>query len=463
MRDPNVSPGKGDRSVNKPESKYLKPIPDRKPSEAFAKDTGIVIDNLLPRDPNVWKNNFMTVYTSASHTYGNALASIEQYIIDLFPDGLFKTINTAMSSSNKQLRSTPVQLIKKRFPMLVSKARIDYGQDGNRAMPNTLLTDRMSDVQMTWGLGNLQPLIGDRPHNYKLEWFLNKWVMNVDFILAFNTVNEQINWMTYLNNVAKINHPFLLIRPLETLLPRAIVDEISYITGIPVYDENGSVGRFLQYLNSISTDPITYKLKSGSGNDEFFRYYMAEIDTTISNPEYTEGTRTGQTNRLYEISFTVRAEFNGVGYFFLTSPSVRYKSNKPIFSDTDDSAVVCHYTDDINYRLIDIPPGWSILATPSIRFSSYEDNTVSLRPVLDEKLDKMIQFFLEHKMDPSQFLSIEFRKRSKVIEIDSPWGIDWVNRKIIMKKVDLHETYRLLILVNMGLVHNFEKTIWGLK
>src|SRR5699024_8626697 len=135
---------------------------------------------------------------------------------DLFPPGLFKTINTAMSSSNRQLRSTPSQLIKKRFPILVSKARIDYGQDGGRALPYTLLTDRQSDIQMSWGLGNLQPLMSDRIHNFRLEWFLNRWVLNVDFILAFNTINEQINWMNYLLNATKINHPFLLVRPLET-------------------------------------------------------------------------------------------------------------------------------------------------------------------------------------------------------------------------------------------------------
>lgn len=461
MIDPHIVPGKGNQSINKPESKYVKAIPDKRPSETFAKDKGLRIDAMIPRDSTLWKNNFMTVYPSASHTYGNVLASIEQYIIDLFPTGLFKTINTAMSSSNRQLRSTPSQLVKKRFPILVSKARIDYGQDGNRALPYTLLTDRQSDIQMNWGLGNLQPMMSDRIHNFKLDWFLNRWVINIDFILAFNTINEQINWMNYMLNATKIAHPFLLVRPLETLIPRPIIEEISYLSGVPVY-QNGSVGPYLQYLNAISDDPITYKLKGGSGNDEFFRYYMAEIDTTISNPETDEGQRSSQTNRLYEISFTVRAEFNGVGYFFLSSPKIR-GSNKPIKPVEDDSAIVCHYTDDINYRLLDIPSGWSILSTPSVRFSSYDDNTISLQPILDEKINRLIQFFIDNGMDPSQLITIEFRKRSQIIELKSPWRIDWKNRRIIMEQPDLHETYRLLILVNMGLIHNYEKMCWGLK
>lgn len=460
MIDPHVVPGKGNRQINKPESKYVKPIPDKKPAETFARESGLRIDAMIPREES-WKNNFMTVYPSAAHTYGNALASIEQYIIDLFPAGLFKTINTAMSSSNRQLRSTPSQLVKKRFPILVSKARIDYGQDGNRALPYTLLTDRQSDAQLGWGLGNLQPLMSDRIHNFRLEWFLNRWILNVDFILAFNTINEQINWMNYLLNSTKIAHPFLLVRPLETLIPRPIIDEISYLSGVPVY-QNGSVGPYLQYLNAISDDPITYKLKGGSGNDEFFRYYMAEIDTTISNPEADEGQRSSQTNRLYEISFTVRAEFNGVGYFFLSSPKIR-GSNVKIQPSDDKSSIVCHYTDDINYRLIDIPAGWSILSTPTVRFSSYDDNTVSLLPILDEKINRLIQFFIDNGMDPSQIISIDFRKRSHVIELKSPWRIDWKNRRIIMEEPDLHETYRLLILVNMGLIHNYEKMLWGLK
>lgn len=462
MTDPTVYQAKSDRTVRKPESVYIKEVPDRRPGDVFAKSGGVIVDSILPRNPEHWKNNFMTVYTSASHTYGNALSSIEQYIIDLFPPGMFKTINTAMSSSNKQLRSTPAQLVKKRAPMLVTKARIDYGQDGNRSMPNTLLTDRQSDIQMTWGLGNLQPFLNDRPHNFKLEWFLNKWVMNIDFILVFNTINEQINWMNYLQNVTKINHPFLLCRPLETMLPRPLIEEISYLSGVPVYD-NGSVGPFLQYLNSISDDPITYKLKSGSGNDEFFRYYMAEMDLTINSPEPDEGQRSSQTNRLFEISFSVRAEFNGTGYFFLTSPNIRYKSDKPVFPIENDQTVVCHYTDDINYRLIDIPPGWSILATPSVRFKSYDDNSVSLKPILDEKLDRLIQFFIDNRMDPSLLISVEFRCRSRVINLNSPWRIDWRRRELIIEEVDLHETYRLIFLVNSGLIHNYEKIPWGLK
>ena len=461
MKDPTVHPAAGDKSVEKPYAPYLKPIPDRKPSEVFAKNTS-QMDTVLPRNPEVWKNNFMTVYTSASHTYGNALSSIEQFIIDIFPSGLFNSINTAIASSNIQMRSTPAQLVKKRCPMIVSKCRIDFGQDANRSMAHTLLTDRQSDIQMTWGLGNLQPFMNDRVHNFKLEWFLNRWVMNVDFILVFNTINEQINWMNYLLNSVKIMHPFLLNRPLETMIPRPLIDEISYLSGVPVYD-NRSVGPFIQYLQSISEYPIPYKLKSGSGNDEFFRYYMAEMDLNISDPESNEGTRSSQTNRLYEISFTVRAEFNGVGYFFLTSPSIRYQGNKPICPSEDDKTIVCHYTDDINYRLINIPPGWSILATPSVKFKSYDDNTVSLQPVLDERLNRLIDFFIQHGMDPSLFLSIEFRKRSSIVELTSPWRIDWKQRLLIMENVDLHEQYRLLILVNTGLIHNYEKMAWGVK
>lgn len=461
-RDPNVHPARGDRQVRKPDSPYLKQFPVFKPGEVFAKDPGIQIDRVLPRNPEQWKTNYLTVYPSASHTYGNALSSIEQYIIDIFPSGLFKSINTAMSSSNKQLRSTPSQLVKKRFPMLVSKARIDYGQDGNRALGNSLLTDRMSDIQMSWGLGNLQSFMNDRVYNYKLEWFLNRWVMNIDFILAFNTINEQINWMNYLINSTKINHPFIVTRPLESLIPLPLIEEISRIVGIPVY-ENDCVGQFLQYMNSVSDYPITYKLKSGSGNDEFFRYYMADMDVTISNPECDEGQRSSQTMRLYEISFSVRVEFNGVGYYFLTSPDIIFKSDKPIMPENDNTAIVCHYTDDINYRLLDIPPGWSLLATPSVRFSSYEDNTVSLRPVLDETLNRMIQFFLDNRMDPGLFLDIEFRCRSQVINLKTPWRIDWKNRLLILDDVDLHETYRLLILVNMGMIHNYEKMAWGVK
>lgn len=462
MKDPTVHPMEDDPKVNKPYSRYIKAEPQRVPSDLVSSDDAKELDTYHPENPEYWKNNYMTVYTSASHTYGNALSSVEQYIIDLFPPGLFKTVHTAMGSSNRQLRSTPLQLIKKRFPMVVSKARIDYGQDGNRNLGYTLLTDRLGPGQMGWGLSNLQPLMSDRYHGFRLDWFLNRWVMNIDFILAFNTINEQINWMNYFQNSTQIGHPFLLVKPLETVLPKPLINEISYLSGIPVYKKE-CVGPFLQYLNAISQDPITYKMKSGSGNDEFFRYSMAEMDVTISPPEADEGTRSSQTTRLYEISFSVRVEFNGVGYFFLSSPKIRYGSDKPVFPDESDHSVICHYTDDLNYRLIQTPPGWSILATPTIRFASYDDNEVSIKPILDESLDKMISFFLSNGMDPSLFLKFEFRQRSHVVKLDTPWRIDWKKRRLIMSEPDLHETFRMIVFVNQSLVNNYQKTIWGIK
>ena len=460
--DPTVHPAEDDPKVNKEYSRYMNILPDNVPSDVVASVKAKPWQTTQPVDPEIWKNNFMTVYTSAAHTYGNVLSAVEQYVLDLFPAGLFKAVHTSMSTSNRQLRSTPSQLIKNRFPMMVTKARIDYGQDGNRFLGYTLLTDRMGPQQLGWGMTNLQPMIMDRKYGYRLDWFLNKWVMNIDFILVFNTLPEQINWNNYLQNATQIAHPFLIVKPLETMMPHALLNEISYITGIPVYQKE-CVGPFLQYLNSVSQDPITYKLKGGSGNDEFFRYSMESLDLTISPPETDEGTRSSQTTRLYEITFSIRVEFNGVGYFFLSSPKIRYKSDKPIFPDKDDTSVVCHYTDDLNYRLIDVPPGWSILSTPSLKFSSYDDNVVSFRPIIDEKIDAMISFFLAHGMDPSLFLSFEFRNRSHVIQLHNPWRIDWKKRAIIMEEPDLWQQYRMIVLVNQSLINNYQKASWGLK
>jgi hypothetical protein len=462
MKDPTSNPAEGNRLINKPFAPYIKQLPTRKPGDVFARDTGLYMESVLPRNPEQWKNNFMTVYTSASHTYGNAISAVEQFIIDIFPEGLFKSVHTAKGSANRQLTSTPAQLVKKKYPMIVTHARIDYGQDGNRSMANTLLTDRQADFQMTWGLGNLQPFMNDRAHNYKVEWFLNKWILNIDFILVFNTINEQINWMNYLQNSIKIQHPFIIDRPLEAVMPKPLIDEISFISGIPVYDKTGSVGRFLQYMQSVSNSPITFKLKGGSGNDEFFRYYRAEIDTTISPPDPNEGTRSSQTNRLYEITFTARCEFNGVGYFFMSSPNIRYKSNKPIMP-VENETTVCHYTDDLNYRVLNIPNGWSVLATPSFQFASYDDNVIPLQSVLDEKLTKLIDIFVSNRMDPGLFISVEFRRRSSVIELRQKWRMDWKNKQIVFEEVDLHETYRMLILVDQNYIHNLEKRIWGVE
>jgi len=428
------------------------------PSSDYKSNIGI------PLTPGKFNNNYCIISSSASHTFGNVISAIEHYLIDIFPPGLFKTVSISTIVPHRQLLSTPKQLIKKRCPMLILSPIIDWGQDGNRLFGYTLQNEVQSSIKNSWANDALIQLFEDKRCSFKCNWMYNRWLLNIQGIIAFDTLNEQINWMNYFLNSHPIQRPFIINVPLETLLPKALINQISELTGIPVYDKSNCVGPFIQYLQSISTDPITYKLKSGSNSDQFFRYYQSPLDITITSAEVQDGIRDSQIKHLYEIIFNMRVEFVGTGYFFISSPRIKNARNSPkiLHIDEDSSRIVTMYTDDINYRAFDVPPGWNILATPSVRFNEGDDE-VSFDTVIDEQINRMIDYHLKHGINPNNLLSFQFRINSHILDIKNTWTIDWVNRKLKIFNADHHEFYRLLILVNKDYINNMIKDIYGLE
>ena len=57
--------------------------------------------------------------SSMSHTYGNVLAFMQKWIMDLFPKDMFKTIHVNSKIAHRQLKSTEHEYIKKMKPMII--------------------------------------------------------------------------------------------------------------------------------------------------------------------------------------------------------------------------------------------------------------------------------------------------------------------------------------------------------
>ena len=88
---------------------------------------------------------FVQMMPSSAHTYGNAVAFIQKWLIDQFPkkeDGssIFKTINVSSKIAHRQLRRT-TEIGKNNKPALMIRPRVDFSDD--RFLQGTPLTDKM--------------------------------------------------------------------------------------------------------------------------------------------------------------------------------------------------------------------------------------------------------------------------------------------------------------------------------
>jgi hypothetical protein len=403
------------------------------------------------------KNTAAICNTSAAHTYGNVLSIVEKYILDQFPPDLFKTITASTTLASRQITHLPRQLHKKELPMMVLIPRIMYGQDDNRFLAHTLMGSRFTNTHNIWGDGSLLELARDKKNNIYVHGHYNRLVLYIDIVLSFSTFTEQVNYMSYIHNMLTIGHNKFIRAPLELYIPHNFCTLLSNIKGVPLI-ENNSVYKFLSYMNSIWYHPITYKLKGSSNTDEFFMYYLADVDTIFQEPVADTGIKDGQITRQFTIAMTTRCEFNTIGYFTLNSPELKKQIT---IATKDDMTIVPIFSDVINLEDFILPVGWSILGWPIFKLGLNE-NSVSIDNILNDSLRITIDHHLKFGIPMERFIKIQFRENGEILN-NELFYIDWKNRKLILTNPNLHRTYRLIIMVSHEYVNNLIKELYNLE
>ena len=404
------------------------------------------------------KNTYAICNTSASHTYGNVLSVIEKHLLDNFPKDLFKTVTASTTLASKQVNHLPHQLIKKEMPIMVLIPRIVFGQE-DRFLSHTAFSEVMNSTAAFWGNGSLLELGKDIKKNMYISGHYNRALMYVDVILTFNTYSEQTNWMNYMYNMFPIGHNQFIKAPLELYIPENFCKLISEVAQVPIHEGKESIQEFLSFMNGMFYYPITYKLKGGSNRDEFFMYYLADLDVVIQAPEAGQGIKDGQIRRNFDIAFTVRCEFNTLGYFMLNTPSIK----RPVVVNTadDDKSIAPIFSDVINLDDFVLPIGWTVLGWPIFKLKPNE-NSISLKPILNQSLETVIDYHLRFGIPMEKFINIQFRENGQILP-NEVFYIDWYRRELHLLHPNVHRTYRLIITVSADYINNLIKELYNLE
>lgn len=409
------------------------------------------------------KNTYAICNTAASHTYGNVMAVIEKYLLDeIFPRGLFEkgSVVTSTTLASRQMRHLPNQMLKKEFPIMILIPRISFGQGDDRFLANTLMNSRVTNTHAFWGDGSLIQLAADPRKRLYVHGHYNRAVMYIDVICSFNTYSEQINYTSLLWNSGCINHTQSIATPLELYIPDQFCKLISKLADKPIEDDN-SIADFLTYMNTIWSYPITYKLNGGSNTNDFFMYHIEDLDITIGEPDRGNGVKEDQIKRAWDITFTVRCDFNTIGYFTLNSPSLE----KPIHLDNTvedmNKAILPIFSDSINLNDFNLPLGWQIYSWPIFKLKKGE-NTVSINNILNDSLRAVIDHHIKFNIPMERFINIQFRENGSILT-NEMFYINWREREIVLLNPNYHRTYRLIIMVSVEYINNLIKELYNLE
>lgn len=396
--------------------------------------------------------------SSAAHTYGNAVAFIENWLINLFPKDFFKTIHVNSKIAHQQIRNTPHEYNKKLKPIFAISPRVDL--DDSRFLEGTPLIERRTNLYSNYGLSNLMPFFMDRENKIAVKYQLNRTVMYADVIMIFATKMQQLNYASYLKNATIFECPMNLRTCFESYLAPELIQMISNTVGIPIHDEDGTTYQFLKYMNSHSRYPITHKLQGSTNRKEFYRYYPVTIDTLLSNLAIDDGTKAGQITTDYRITFTVRMEFFTTGFYYLFSDDCVPIAQTDLSSS---DVIIPVYTDVLLKEDMHLENGWELFTNVSFQLEKPDDE-IKFDEIINVSIREAIKYHLDNGLPMMDLIDIKIRRQGDLLLEGKDYEIDY--KELVVKfhiKDYNYYTFSMYVSLNILYLNNLIKQIFGMK
>lgn len=396
--------------------------------------------------------------TDMMHSLGNATAVVLQFVLDLFPSDTFATALPSTEIPSRQLRHTPKQIRTQPYPICIVRPRPSLSGLDNRLAAGSFATTLWNTTSNRFQNRSEMPeLFFDKQKKIMWRGKINRTVVYLDFVLAFQSYAEQTNWASYLINKLPTDGGFFDIdTALEMAIPDGFLEETARYAGIPVKDKDGDVSRFMDYLNMNSVFPVSYRFSSGRHTDAFYSHYMTSMLCNIGDFDYSNGTKSSNlVDSDYPISFTIRCEFNTIGMYDLCVPNPGpFRRLEPRKS----SIAIPIFSDVWNEKDFPLAYGWKIQARPIIKMDDNEKE-VYIGSTFGHTINEMIDYHLKHHMDVGLFLSVKLRENKCLID-DGYW-VDWKRRTLVFDTINYAHTYRLIIAVNRLYIQNMLKEMYG--
>lgn len=407
---------------------------------------------------------FCVAQTSLAHTYGNITCFIANYMKNLFPQNFFKTVHISTAIAYKQFsvfQNSNKEILKKGKPMLIIRPRIEV-DDNSVFLYDTPLTTNWHNIYMDTSFTNLQPFVSDKKRGIYIKYLLNRLKMTFDITIITETQMDAINQAHFLKNRLPINYSLFLPTCLESYVPRDLLKVVSEDIGIPMYDENNSVRNFVEYLNSHSQYPVSYKMKNGTGNDEFFRYYPANVDVTFSGLSVDDINKKGMVSDTCAVNITLTAEFNATGlYYFFTERHKRIDKFIMDMHATRDDKIIPIFTQDHLY-VSKYGTGWNVYTAPMYAVDNDTRDVLNIEQVLNNSIISAIKYHIKHGIPMELFCKIEVMKDNRYLIPLAEYDVNYNTLELITKNCNVNSSYRLIVHINTEYVNSLVSDIFEL-
>ena len=193
--------------------------------------------------------------------------------------------------------------------------------------------------------------------------------------------------------------------------------------------------------------------------------YNTNIEIIASEITIDDGESTGMVQDTYTISFSISAEFNGVGtwYLFLKNSNPEFITVPTGQNSSSEDRIIPITSIPLKYDL-KLTPGWEIYSRPCFFVTEPEDDRTDLSSQISTSVFNLIKMTMKSGMTLNdtmvRFECFKDTRRLKIgegFDIDikeDPGKPDGMRIDVVVHDCTPHITYRLFILVNNFVVNN---------
>ena len=403
--------------------------------------------------------------SSASTTYGNIMVFVKERILQLLPIINFKDINLsseiAYVNTRRRLgRNSLREISKLETPNMTIIPRIQP-LSGDMYLYDVPLTKNYNNIEYGVAKNTLFWILRNKDDGYFFTYKLNRDRISFDVEITVDTLIQQTDIWKYMLNWFTWERPYAVPTCLEAMIPRHMIKAMGKLSNIDIDNPNSNqIPVILQMLNRYSRYPITYKMRNGTGLDEFYMYYQTYVMLSFEELQTDEVNRKNFADNFYQIKFQCIADFNIPGLFAIigeNEPPKIIKEDLRVIEPNGCHELVPLFTVNNFYnRYPTIRNGFVYHTTA--RFKLEETRKLSEKVPIQLLFDSwrldIIHEYDNNKVPMCTLINLIILRDGKELEEGTDFIAHWNSMEIEVFNPDHESTYQLIIYVNNNLFTN---------
>lgn len=255
---------------------------------------------------------------------GSITSILVDYIRSAFNDEYFATIWNTLEVPYSQRSKTFRDIMSKPRPTMIIDPRFDPSDEARFVPQSEFDSWIANDPRDSYKISSLDSSLLVGYKNFGLYFKPRRYKMTFSIHFSFDSDVQRIQCQEYMRQSIRHRSPIVAYRYIENVLPDDYMKAIAELNHMD-YTSN----EFLNFLNTFTTTPITRRIRTGSGNIEFFAMQRSPMEIMFTEGPSSNGPITkGNITVSSSFSEEVTVEFIAYSLLFLKTST---RKGEPLY------------------------------------------------------------------------------------------------------------------------------------